>query len=336
MRRRRVASGDGCGAGRRPRARAADRRRVRPPSRSRACWRSGPPTRVRSPTTIRSPRASAARARRSSTCCRRSPRCTPRTTIPPGRSTSSAIAVRRWIEEQTFVPDPDDGSGVHLLDDQAARYGDFDDVAIVGLVDSDWPERPRRNIFYPPALLKSLGWPSEKDRRARRRRAVPRSADVGVAPRRRSRPSRSTTRRSSSRSMQLDEIPRARLSTVAREPFDDARVFADEALSLEPVALRAVCRATRGAGRRCGRTRSPADAPDFHGTVARPAAARLVGQRDRNLSRLPVQVLRAARAQARGRARRRGGDGSAAPGAVRPRGVRALLRAWQDAAAIAR
>ena len=80
------------------------------------------------------------------------------------------IAVRRWIEDQTFVPSPEGGRGVHLLDDQAVRYGDFDDVAIVGAVDQDWPERPRRNIFYPPALLKSLGWPSEKDRESARRR----------------------------------------------------------------------------------------------------------------------------------------------------------------------
>src|SRR5438093_5105014 len=36
--------------------------------------------------------------------------------------------------------------GIWLLDDHAAPYGDFDDIAIVGLVDADWPERPRRNI----------------------------------------------------------------------------------------------------------------------------------------------------------------------------------------------
>src|SRR5262249_58786232 len=60
------------------------------------------------------------------------------------------VAVRRWIEEHTFDPEAD-GAGVQLLDDQAARYGDFDDVAIVGLVETDWPEKPRRNIFYPPA-----------------------------------------------------------------------------------------------------------------------------------------------------------------------------------------
>ena len=105
--------------------------------------------------------------------------------------------MRRWIGEQTFVLDDSDSpaGGVQLLDDQAARYGDFDDIAVVGLVEPDWPERPRRNIFYPPALLKSLGWPSEKDRRAA---ADARFLDLLASPRagRSSRRSRSTTTRS--------------------------------------------------------------------------------------------------------------------------------------------
>jgi RecB family exonuclease len=66
--------------------------------------------------------------------------------------------------------------------------------------------------------------------------------------------------------MQLDEIPRARLTTVVREPFEDARVFADEALSLEPVALGAL----HGGAREWAEmrvARSPADAADYHGTV---------------------------------------------------------------------
>ena len=123
------------------------------------------------------------------------------------------IAVRRWIEDQTFVPDPEDSRGLHLLDDQAARYGDFDDVAIVGVVDQDWPERPRRNIFYPPALLKSLGWPSEKDRRAA---GDARFLDLLTSASRRTMVSTFTLDEDAivSRSMQLDEIPRARLSTV--------------------------------------------------------------------------------------------------------------------------
>jgi RecB family exonuclease/inactivated superfamily I helicase len=75
-----------------------------------------------------------------------------------------SLAIRRAIEDQTFHI-PTGERGVRLLDDKAARYGEFDDVTVVGLVDSEWPERSRRNIFYPPALLKALGWPSEKDRR---------------------------------------------------------------------------------------------------------------------------------------------------------------------------
>ena len=45
-----------------------------------------------------------------------------------------SLAVRRAIEDQTFELESE-SQGVRLLDDKAARYGDFDDVAIVGLVD---------------------------------------------------------------------------------------------------------------------------------------------------------------------------------------------------------
>ena len=75
-----------------------------------------------------------------------------------------AAGVRRWIEEQTFVPDSG-SSGVQFVDDQAARYGEFDEMALVGLIEGEWPERPKRNIFYPASLLAALGWPTEKDRR---------------------------------------------------------------------------------------------------------------------------------------------------------------------------
>jgi RecB family exonuclease len=175
------------------------------------------------------------------------------------------IAVRRWIEDQTFVADAEPGRGVHLLDDQAVRYGDFDNVAIVGVVDQDWPERPRRNIFYPPALLKALGWPSEKDRRAA---GDARFLDLLTSAYRRTMVSTFTLDEDAivSRSMQLDEIPRARLSTIAREPFEDARVFADEALSLEPVAFEPF----QGDARLWAEMRtkrSPAESADFHGLV---------------------------------------------------------------------
>ena len=175
------------------------------------------------------------------------------------------IAVRRWIEDQTFAPEQEQDNGVHLLDDQAVRYSDFDDVAIVGVVDQDWPERPRRNIFYPPALLKSLGWPSEKDRRAA---GDARFLDLLTSASRRTLVSTFTLDEDAIvlRSMQLDEIPRARLSTMVRAPFEDARVFADEALSLDPITFDPFQGDAR-AWAEIRTSRTPADAPDFHGVV---------------------------------------------------------------------
>jgi RecB family exonuclease len=175
-----------------------------------------------------------------------------------------ALAVRRSIEDQTFEPDST-VTGIHLLDDRAARYGDFDDISVVGLVETDWPERPRRNIFYPPALLKSLGWPSEKDRRAG---ADAHFLDLLGGASRRTSISTFTLDEDAivSRSMQLDEVPRARLSAIARASDEDARVFVDEALSLDPPALTALDGdAQRWADLRL--SRSPAEEPQFHGTV---------------------------------------------------------------------
>ena len=145
-----------------------------------------------------------------------------------------AAGIRRWIEGQTFPPESA-GRGVQLLDDRAVRYGRFDDVTIVGLVEAEWPERQARNIFYPSGLLKVLGWPSEH---TRRRAADARFVDLLAT---------ATTRVALStvtlddeaivmRSMQLDEIPRARLATV---PTADrlARMTADEALASDPVSV---------------------------------------------------------------------------------------------------
>lgn len=73
--------------------------------------------------------------------------------------------IRHRIEGQTFAPSREHG-GVHLVDAVAARFGEFDHVHILGLVDTDWPERQRRNIFYTSGLLKSLGWPQDADHAA--------------------------------------------------------------------------------------------------------------------------------------------------------------------------
>ena len=53
--------------------------------------------------------------------------------------------------------------GVQIVDAQAARFGEFDDVQLMGLVEGEWPERPRRSVFYPQALLAQLE-PARPDR----------------------------------------------------------------------------------------------------------------------------------------------------------------------------
>ncbi len=174
------------------------------------------------------------------------------------------IAVRRAIEGQTFEGESS-AHGIQLADDQAARYGDFDEVTIVGIVEPEWPERPHRNIFYPPTLLKSLGWPSEKDRRAGADAAF---LDLLASAATRTIVSTFTLDEDAlvTPAIQLDEIPRAGLSTIARQPDEPARVFLDEALSLEPLILAPLD--GEAAGWASLRTeRSPADSPQFHGTV---------------------------------------------------------------------
>jgi RecB family exonuclease len=74
-----------------------------------------------------------------------------------------AAMVRRWIESHTFAPRAGE-AGVHLVDAHSARYGDFDVIQVAGLVDGEWPDPPRRNIFYSPGVLQQLGWPQEKTR----------------------------------------------------------------------------------------------------------------------------------------------------------------------------
>jgi RecB family exonuclease len=127
-----------------------------------------------------------------------------------------AASVRRWIEDETFVRDPSAAAGLHLVDDQAARYGEFTELAIVGLIEHEWPEAPRRNIFYSAGLLKALGWPGEADRRAADQA---RFLDLLTSPSARVAVSTPTLENEAltTRSVYLDEIARARLSTVAED-----------------------------------------------------------------------------------------------------------------------
>jgi RecB family exonuclease len=146
-----------------------------------------------------------------------------------------AATVRRALQETTFAVTGDRSphaghAELFLIDDQAARYGEFEHMHIVGLIENDWPERTPRNIFYPASLLKALGWPSEQDRRAAADAqlldllgSASQSVSVSVV----------TLEDDAlvTRSVQLDEIPRARLATVVED--DDAHeVFADDVVAV--------------------------------------------------------------------------------------------------------
>jgi ATP-dependent helicase/nuclease subunit B len=172
-------------------------------------------------------------------------------------------AVRRWVGDETFVQHGA-RAGVRLLDDQAARYGEFDDVTIVGLVESEWPDRTRRNIFYPPTLLKALNWPSEKDRRAG---ADARFLDLLASATGRVELSTFLLDDEAivSRSIQLDEVPRARLTTVTRVLPGEPLIGGETIALGEPDADSIPQPAHDWYAMR--RDRTPADAPAFHGSA---------------------------------------------------------------------
>jgi RecB family exonuclease len=144
--------------------------------------------------------------------------------------------IRRWIEEQTF--DPRGGTeGIYLLDAQAARFGEFGTATIVGMIEGEWPERPRRNIFYSAGALATLGWPSERDRRN--------ASTAGFIDLLRS-PSNnilvSTFRFDDEALVEpsslIEELEGAHLTVVKEEtPEASVAAFRDEALWVDPVRL---------------------------------------------------------------------------------------------------
>ena len=140
--------------------------------------------------------------------------------------------VRRWIEGQTFSPRTG-SSGLLLIDAPAAAYADLDDLRLVGLVDSDWPDRSRRSIFYPPQLLAQLGWPADTDRLGAARA---RFHDLLRLPRVRVSVSTFTLEDDAivPASIFLEEIEQAGLPLQHLPLPDGARVFLHEAIAEEP------------------------------------------------------------------------------------------------------
>jgi RecB family exonuclease len=144
-----------------------------------------------------------------------------------------AAMARRWIESQTFAPRAGE-SGVHLLDAESACYGDFDVVQLAGLVESEWPDRPRRNIFYSSAVLHELGWAPRTMRIEGARNAF---MDLLRLPSRRIVVSTFTLEDDAlvSASPFLEEVERAGLESVQEDGGARPRAFEWEALGLDPV-----------------------------------------------------------------------------------------------------
>lgn len=166
-----------------------------------------------------------------------------------------AAVIRRWIEAHTFAPRSGD-VGVHLVDAASAPYGDFDAVQLAGLVDGEWPAAPRRNIFYPPSLLRELGWPGESERLDAVRSAF---GDLLRLARTRVRASAFTLEDDAIvvASTLVDAIPTANLTTIADPVTSPVRIFDYEALAAEPVYLDALDPTARAAAvRRTDMTRA--------------------------------------------------------------------------------
>jgi len=173
--------------------------------------------------------------------------------------------IRRWMEAQTFAPRTGSG-GVQLVDAGAARYGDFDDVHLVGVVEREWPDKEGRTIFYPLALLNQLGWPPERLRLATARAAFRDLVRLAAA-----RVSVSAFVLEDDALVEpspfLDEIERSGLEVDAVEPPRDLRIVPEDALSREPVRADVLSSAAREWAE-LRQARSSFDEGRFHGSVS--------------------------------------------------------------------
>jgi ATP-dependent helicase/nuclease subunit B len=148
----------------------------------------------------------------------------------------AAAMIRRWIEGQTFSPRSGE-TGVHLLDAESARYGDFDEVQLGGLVETEWPERSRRSIFYSPGILRELGWAGDQERIEGARNAF---VDLLRLPARRVAVSTFTLEDDAvvSASSFLDAVEQAGLEAIEDPaPAQRPRIFEWEALGIDPPYL---------------------------------------------------------------------------------------------------
>jgi RecB family exonuclease len=147
----------------------------------------------------------------------------------PRDAQALSIVIHHVLESRTFARRRAD-AGVHLVDAVSARFGEFDHVHVLGLVNGEWPERVRRSLFYAAPLLKALGWPQEPDQMRAEHAAF---RDL-------LRLARRTTRLSAFQlesdalvalSPLVDLVARSAVSTVEAPPADGRPLFADEVLT---------------------------------------------------------------------------------------------------------
>ena len=178
-----------------------------------------------------------------------------------GTVTDLSAALRRWLGAQTFAIRTGEG-GLQIVDAQSARFGDFDDVQVMGLVDGEWPARPRRNIFYPQSLLAQLE-PARPDRVAVHQERDPvryaRAAfrDLMMSARRRARVSSFALEADAvvEPSALLDDLPSFGLAHEVSAVDQSVHVFVYEALAANSIPPGAVPEAVaRWAGVRAGGT----------------------------------------------------------------------------------
>ena len=172
--------------------------------------------------------------------------------------------IRRWIEGQTFAPRAG-SAGVQLLDAQAARYGEFDEVFVVGLVEGEWPHRSAKNIFYPVSLLSQLDWPDSRMALAGERAAF---QDLMRLARRQVHLSTFELENDAiiGPSVFLEDLDRLGLRTVTATPVR-GRLFVSEALTTDPVVPAAV-EGDAAAWLAVRVARSDAAGSRFHGVAA--------------------------------------------------------------------
>ena len=171
--------------------------------------------------------------------------------------------LRRWMEDQTFAP-RSGREGVLLVDAAAAAFANVEAVRVVGLVETDWPERGSTNIFYPAALLRDLGWPPESERLTAARAQF---QDLLLLASDQTSVSSFTLEEDSlvSPSPFLEDVGAASLA-VERAAPSTARVFAHEALAIAPVVPAAMSEPA-GAWLALRLARTPPGDARYRGTI---------------------------------------------------------------------